>query len=59
MMDTTCLLYTSWNASSDAISVQEGYSGTDVVVTGVKAGTAVLTASTAVSYTHLDSKRRR
>ena len=36
----------SWNASSDAISVQEGYNGTDVVVTGVKAGTAVLTAST-------------
>ena len=36
----------SWNASSDAISVQEGYNGTDVLVTGVKAGTAVLTAST-------------
>lgn len=36
----------SFSSSSDAISVQNGYSNTDVIVTAQKAGEAVLTATT-------------
>ena len=36
----------SFSSSSDAVSVQNGYSNTDVIVTAQKAGEAVLTATT-------------
>ena len=41
----------TFSSSSDAISVQDGYSDTDVIITGKSAGQATLTATTSTGLT--------